>query len=111
MNSIVQLICQGNLHIIKKGKYLTSHVEYLPCTKWYLVKVLNLLQIEYYFFIIRVNKETINKMIISIRNEINKSFFFIISSLLPYKLEASTQQLVFPIYNYTINLCMKQVIN
>ena len=41
-------------------------------------------------------------MIINIRKEISKSFFFIISSLLPNKMEASTQQLVFPNNQYTI---------
>ena len=40
-------------------------------------EVLNLMQIEYYFFIHRIIIETINKMIINIRNVINKSFFFI----------------------------------
>ena len=41
-------------------------------------------------------------MIINIRNEINKSFFLIISSLLSIRNEASTQQLVFPIDNISI---------
>ena len=48
----------------------------------------------------RIIIDTINKMIINIRNEINKSFFFIISSLLSYRKLASTQQLVFPSYDY-----------
>ena len=65
--------------------------------------VLNLKQIEYYFFIDRIIKETINKMIINIRNEINKSFFFINIKPPPYKKLASTQQLVFSVTQYTIN--------
>ena len=39
--------------------------------------------IRCYFFIIRIIKEPINKMIINIKNEINKSFFFMLSRLLP----------------------------
>ena len=63
--------------------------------------VLNLMQIEYYFFIHRINKETTNKMIINIRNEIKKSFFFINIKPPSQKKLASTQQLVFPKRNYT----------
>ena len=76
-------------------------------------KVLNLLQIEYYFFIIRVNKETINKMMINIRNEISKSFFFIIIKppfVIVIRKSASTQQLVFPVFNISIKLCPLQQI-
>lgn len=70
--------------------------------------VLNLMQIEYYFFIHRIIIETINKMIINIRNEINKSFFFINIKPPPYKKLASTQQLVFPVTQYTINTFLIQ---
>ena len=69
-------------------------------------KNIGLLQIEYYFFIIRVNKETINKMIINIRNTINKSFFFIIVRppfIIVIRKSASTQQLVFPVSNISIS--------
>lgn len=41
-------------------------------------------------------------MIISIRNEISKSFFFIISSLLPIRSWQVLNSLVFPNKNYTI---------
>ena len=68
------------------------------------------MQIEYYFFIIRINTETINTMIISIRNEINKSFFFIIIKPPSFKKLASTQQLVFPVSNISIDYCPLQII-
>ncbi len=72
-------------------------------------KVLNLLQIEYYFFIIRINKETINKMIISIRKVINKSFFLIISGLPSLEVWQVPKQSVFPNTKYTTNLYLVQV--
>ena len=65
-------------------------------------EVLNLMQIEYYFFIHRIIIETINKMIINIRNVINKSFFFINIKPPSFKKLASTQQLVFPTLHCTI---------
>ena len=47
-------------------------------------------------------------MIINIRNEISKSFFFIISSLLPIRSWQVLNSLVFPTTNYTIMVKLKQ---
>jgi len=103
---VLLLVCkQKNLHKIKREILNFALLSTYPKVVKYLIS----LQIEYYFFIHRIIKETINKMIINIRNEINKSFFFINIKPPSYKKLASTQQLVFPIHNYTICTTIKQV--
>ena len=62
-------MCQGNLHKIKKGRLNFCMLStYLKCGLY------PILMIGYYFFINVIIKETINKMIIIIKKEINKFF-------------------------------------
>ena len=47
-------------------------------------------------------------MIIISKKEINKSFFFIISSLLPYRSWQVLNSQIFPVFDYTISKYIKQ---
>ena len=66
-----------------------------------------------YFFSFSIISSTKKvRMIINFKNFIIKSLLFIISSLLSLTAkEVNTQQLMFPKYEYTINLLIKQYLS
>ena len=81
-------------------------VECLPVTERHLISY----EIKCHFFITITNEVSRNKMIeMYLRNFITKILFFISSNLLSFsRIEVDTQQLMFPIYNYTFYEIFKQ---
>ena len=99
---MIQCICQGNLHIIKKEAFSFNMLNvYLNIFKRDTYSNAN----ECHFFISITNIVKRNKMItIYLKIFITKILFDILSNLLSLKIRGrhSTTE-IFPIYDYTIN--------